>query len=102
MFLYISGMIEKAVKHYLKKKGWTQGDLAKRLNVTQETVSRQLRGNPTLETLQKIAVQLDINIIQLFSLDDDPNSIYGFVEYLGETHKIASKKDLEKILSMMD
>lgn len=95
-------MIEKAVKYYLDQKGWTQGDLAKRMDVKPETISRQLRGNPTLSTVKNIAKHLDVNILQLFSLENDPESVYGYIEYMGETHRITTKRDLEKILSMMD
>lgn len=95
-------MIEKAVKALLDEKGWTQGDLAKRMNVKPETVSRQLRGNPTLETVKKIAKELNVHVLQLFTYEDDPNSVYGYIEYLGRVYKVASKKDLEDIIKLMD
>lgn len=70
-------MIKARIKELLKEKGVTQKDLAERLNVKQETVSRQISGNPTLNTLKDIASALDVEVKDLFteSLPDE-NDIF--------------------------
>lgn len=51
----------------LKHKGWTEGELAARMGVTQPNVSRAINGgsSPTLETLAKYAHALDVEIADL-------------------------------------
>ena len=54
------------VKEVCKQKGITITQLAEKLNIKQESLSRAINGNPTLETMQKIASALDIPITELF------------------------------------
>lgn len=53
------------VKEIAKSKGITITELAEKLGVTQVTLSRTLSGNPTLNTLIKIASILGVDVRDL-------------------------------------
>lgn len=55
------------VKEILKEKGQTQKDLAQKMGVAEISLSRSINGNPNLETLQKIADALEVEISELFA-----------------------------------
>ncbi|MGB3151574.1 MAG: helix-turn-helix transcriptional regulator, partial [Maribacter sp.] len=79
-------MIKKKVKALLSAKGITQIDLAAKLDITPETLSRTINGNPTLKSLKDIAHALDVEVVQLFP----QSGIKGFIEYDGKVHTIDS------------
>lgn len=59
-------MKELRIKEVMQEKGITQKRLAEQMGVAEISLSRSLRGNPTLETLSKIAEALEVNIVDLF------------------------------------
>ena len=54
------------VKEILRDKGMTINDLANVMGINRVTLSNIINGNPTLETLQKIANSLGVKITELF------------------------------------
>ncbi len=54
------------VKEVCKEKGVTITQLAEMLGIKQESLSRAINGNPTLDTLQKIATALNVPVSALF------------------------------------
>ena len=54
------------VKEILRDKGMTINDLANVMGINRVTLSNIIKGNPTLETLQKIANSLGVKITELF------------------------------------
>lgn len=54
------------VKEVCKEKGITITQLAEILGIKQESLSRAINGNPTLDTLQKIANALNVPVSALF------------------------------------
>lgn len=60
------------IKEILKEKGITQIELADMLNVTRSSIVKTLAGNPSQETLEKIATALNVPMWQLFA---SPNEI---------------------------
>jgi len=54
------------VKDVCKEKGITITQLAEILGIKQESLSRAINGNPTLDTLQKIANALNVSVSALF------------------------------------
>lgn len=54
------------VKDVCKEKGITITQLAEILGIKQESLSRAINGNPTLDTLQKIATALNVPVSGLF------------------------------------
>ena len=54
------------VKEICRAKGITITQLAERLDIKQESLSRAINGNPTKDTLERIAEALNVSIIELF------------------------------------
>lgn len=55
------------VKDILKSRGMSVKEFADRLGINRVSLSSQLNGNPTLETLEKWARELDLTVPDLFS-----------------------------------
>jgi len=55
------------IKEICKDKGITITLLANKLNIKQESLSRTINGNPTFDTLKKIASALDVHVSELFT-----------------------------------
>lgn len=87
------------VKQLCKAKGITLKDLADKIGIARESLTRALDGNPTLSTIQGIADGLNIEVSQLFIGSE--NALNGFVDYQGTIHRIQSKDDLEKLLALV-
>ena len=60
--------MESRIKELLKEKGITISNLAEQIGTTQTSLSRALgdNGNPTYETLNKIANVLHVEMSELF------------------------------------
>lgn len=54
------------IKDVCREKGITVSQLAEKMGIKQESLSRTINGNPTLETLEKIANALEVDITELF------------------------------------
>lgn len=65
------------IKELCREKGVTISAIAEQIGTTQTSLSRALgdNGNPTLETLEKIATALGVNISELF--DQPKNNTTG-------------------------
>ena len=67
------------IKEVIKDKGYTVTSLAEKLGMTQVSLSRIINGNPTIETLEKIANALNIDVRDLFksTKDKETETIYA-------------------------
>ncbi len=54
------------IKDVLKEKGMSQKDLADKLGITVVGMSKILNGNPKIDTLEKIASTLGVELWELF------------------------------------
>lgn len=92
--------MELRVKEICKEKGILFKDLAEKLGVTDVGLRKQVQGNPTIGTLEKIAEALDVPVTELFT----PNNpkIYGYVEYKGTVYTIRSRSDLENLMKLVE
>ena len=59
-------MSKLRIKEILKEKGITQKELAEIIGVAEISLSRSINGNPSLDTLNKIALALNVPISDLF------------------------------------
>jgi len=55
------------VKEILKERGLSQKDLARKMGVADISLSRSINGNPSMDTLIKIAEALEVEMGELFS-----------------------------------
>ena len=58
--------ISKAVRLQCRKQGITMRQLAEKMQIAPESLSRAINGNPQLSTLNNIADNLNVNVAQLF------------------------------------
>ena len=54
------------IKEVIKEKGYTVTSLAEKIGMAQVSLSRIINGNPTVETLEKIANALNVDVRDLF------------------------------------
>ena len=58
------------ISEILKEKQLTQKKLAAKIGMSEVGLSQSLNGNPTKNTLEKIASALDVSVIELFELSN--------------------------------
>ena len=59
--------LSTTVKELCRIQGLTLKDLANRIGIAPESLSRTLNGNPQLSTLEAIASNLNVNLSDLFA-----------------------------------
>lgn len=83
-----------------KEAGINQTELADKIGLSRVGLSKAINGNPTVDTLERIAIALNVPITELFSTDKQ--DLCGHVEYKGVVYTIKSRSDLENLLKMVD
>jgi transcriptional regulator with XRE-family HTH domain len=63
-------MVAEKIRSFLAKKGISQAELARQMGITPSALSQKLQGNPTMESLEKIAHALDVPVHDLFPSDN--------------------------------
>ncbi len=87
------------VKSICKQQGITLKELAERMNVSAEVVSRMLseNGNPTLSSLKNVAKALDVEVYELFDDFDSSEMVRGYLEIDGEIYRISNFNELKAV-----
>lgn len=67
------------IKEIAKAKKIRMEDLAETMGINKVSLSRMINGNPTVETLEKIAAGLGVNIKELF-VSETGKAIYEKTE----------------------
>jgi transcriptional regulator with XRE-family HTH domain len=88
--------MELRLKEILSQKGITLKDFANTSGISQSNLSNYINGNisPTLDTLKKIAIHLDIDVVELFK---EKENVELYAKYNGIMYPI-SKDDIIKII----
>jgi transcriptional regulator with XRE-family HTH domain len=85
------------ITEHCKSQGITLQDLADKIGVARSTLANTLsKGNPTVETLSKIADALGVEITDLFEKSSS-DEVIGVVRIGDNTHVINSKEDIKKL-----
>lgn len=86
------------IKELCKEKDITLEELAKAINTSQSSISRIItgNGNPTMETLKKIAEALKVKLSDLFEKKD--SDIIGFLRIHGYLKQVTSLEDLKQLV----
>lgn len=90
------------IKEILKEKGMTLQELADKMDVSRQALSRQVGGKLLVEKAEEIACMLDVPMWQLFA---SPAEVAGdrdflaIIKYKGELKEVTSVGELEKIVS---
>lgn len=88
------------IKELCTTKGITQKELAERLGITDISLNKSLRGEyPQLQTLEKIANELDVKISDLF---EDNSGTIGVIRHNDKSYEINSIEDIKKILAEIE
>lgn len=77
----------------LRNIGYSTDDVAKKLNITPQSLRTSLRGNPTLARLEAVASALECSISDLLDLKND--GIFGMVKINGKIFTIQSRQELK-------
>lgn len=88
------------IKEVCKEKGITVSQLAEKMGIKQESLSRAINGNPTLETLERIANALEVDIIELFT--SSSGGIIGVIRIRDTNYNINSVPDLSRLLDRIE
>jgi len=83
------------VKEICKQKGILLKDLAKKLNITDVGLQQIIKGNPTIQTLERIADALGVDFVELFAKTND---FVALVDDAGKLHKFDNAEALQKWL----
>lgn len=84
------------IKELCKEKGITMESLAAGIGTSQASISRIIsgNGNPTIDSLERIANYLGVGVAELFVSD----GIVGFIKAKGQLFEINSMDDLENTI----
>lgn len=96
------GIEELRVKEILKERGIKMYQLAEKLDIAPESLTRALQRNPQYTTLKAIADTLGLSVRDLFRGDDSQvsnNEMRGCIFYNGEMHTFNSRVEIEKFLT---
>lgn len=96
-----AGIEELRVKEILKEKGMKMYELAEKMEIAPESLTRALQRNPQYSTLKTIADTLGVSVRDLFKGDDTTSSnkeMQGCIFYEGEIHTFNSRSEIEDFL----
>lgn len=85
-----------------KQKGLTQKDLADTLGISNVGLSQQINGNPTIETLEKIANALNVEFWELFTSDTSRSELTALIEYKNTFYKADTLDGLKDIIKKIE
>lgn len=85
------------VKEIIKQKGYTMEDVAKKMEIKRESLSRAINGNPTLDTLKKIADALNVSVPELFA-PQSGSDFTALIDNKGELKRFDSAEELKRFL----
>lgn len=91
--------ISHKVKELCRDKGITVKELAEKMDIAPESLSRAINGNPQLSTIRKIAEALDVSITDMFDRSED--ELLAIVVCAGITHTATTKAELKRIVGAL-
>lgn len=94
----MSSELSQRVKYICSQQGKQLKDLAEQMKIKPESLSRALNGNPQMSTVQSIAKALNVNIADLFPVQDAPPTVnsdfMAMVVDKGEVQVINSRHEM--------
>lgn len=92
--------ISHKVKELCRNKGITIKELAEKMEIAPESLSRAINGNPQLSTIRKIAETLGVSVTDLFDRNED--ELLAIVVCDGVTHTTTTKAGLKAIADKLN
>ena len=90
----MSDNISHKVKELCSERGITIKQLAEKMKIAPESLSRAINGNPQLSTIRKIADALGVSVTDLFDRSED--ELQAIVVCAGKTYTATTKEELKK------
>ncbi len=85
------------VKSLCRRKGWQLKELASKMGIDPAALTRALNGNPTLDTINKMAAALGVSPTKLIKRQQD---ISGFITINGKETSFDSLDELADLLKV--
>ncbi len=95
----MSDNISHKVKELCSERGITIKQLAEKMKIAPESLSRAINGNPQLSTIRKIADALGVSVTDLFDRSED--ELQAIVVCAGKTYTATTKEELKKIVDAL-
>lgn len=77
--------LSQSVRMLCRKQGITLRQLAEKMQIAPESLSRAINGNPQLSTIQSIAKNLNVEVATLFNSRLDQTDLTAIVVFRGKT-----------------
>ncbi len=90
------------IKEIIKEKRITIQDLADVIGINRVTLSNSINGNPTVETLQKIATALNVEIWELFTSSTNTNELTALIDYKGVLYRFDNIESLKEFVKDLE
>lgn len=90
------------IKEIIKERHITIQELADRIGINRVTLSNSINGNPTVETLQKIATALNVEVWELFASSANANELTALIDYKGELYRFDSVEALKEFVEGLE
>lgn len=91
--------MELRIKEILSNKGMKVSSLADSIGITRESLSRIINGaNTSIETLQKIAAALEVEVWELFTSSTSKEELTALISHKGDFYKATTIEELERIV----
>ena len=84
------------IKQAIKTRGLEVREIAARMGISPTGLSQHINGNPSVDTLQRIADAIGCDISELFDRSAD---FIAFVRKGGQTYTFESEESLRKFIS---
>lgn len=95
--------LSKSVKFLCRKQGITMRELAEKMEIAPESLSRAINGNPQLSTIKRIAECLNVEVMDLFNPALENENLLPLVKFHDANFSPAilqnSSSDVEEINS---
>lgn len=97
-------MIQLRIKELCKERGATLVALAEKIGIsrTSLTLISNAQQKPSLETIEKIANALDVEVWQLFTSSTDSGSFIAMVKDGKDMYSATSLDELKKIITAIE
>lgn len=90
-------ILSKNVKRLCKEQGKQMKELAFEMGVDPASLTRAVNGNARLDTIEKIALALHVNIKSLFDPIDE-EAVEGYIKIRGKICQFNSREELNMLL----
>lgn len=89
--------LSQTVKLLCRKQGITMRQLAEKMQIAPESLSRAINGNPQLSTINKIAECLNVGVVDLFNPTIGDENLLPLVRFQGANLPQDTNTDIEEI-----